>query len=160
MRIKRILTPIDFSPDSLHALRYACGLAAELGAQLLVLHVVDQTYLAATRELRVANPALAKLLDEQWESAHTQMARVAAGLMHRVPHCRTLVQRGSPPHMIVTTAQRSGADLIIMGTHGRTGLAHLLIGSVAERVVRSARCPVLTVRRPVRKRGTRKSGRR
>ena len=152
MRIKHILAAIDFSPDSLHALRHACDLAQELAADLLVLHVVDQTYLAATPELHAANPALAKLLDAQWKRAGADMARIGAGVKKELRRCRTLVKRGSPPQTIVTTAQRSGTDLIVMGTHGRTGLAHLLIGSVAERVVRRARCPVLTIRRTVRMR--------
>jgi nucleotide-binding universal stress UspA family protein len=80
------------------------------------------------------------------------MARLAADLGKKGRSVRTLTKRGSPAQVIVDTAKRNGADLIVMGTHGRTGLAHMLIGSVAERVVRTAHCPALTVRYARRKR--------
>jgi nucleotide-binding universal stress UspA family protein len=151
MAITRILVPIDFSKDSLNALRYATNLATSLNAELRLLHVVDQTYLAAAPELTVANPKLAKLLQEQWQAARKQLARVAADLAKKGHRVSPLMTRGSSAQVIVDTAKRHGVDLIVMGTHGRTGLAHALIGSVAERVVRTARCPVLTVRYTPRK---------
>ena len=152
MAIKRILVPIDFSRDSVHALAYASDLGAALNAELRLLHVVDQTYLATAPELMMANPKFAKLLEDQWRAAEAQMARIAADLGKKGRAVRPLMKRGSPAHVIVETAKRSGVDLIVMGTHGRTGLAHVLIGSVAERVVRTARCPVLTVRYSPRRR--------
>jgi universal stress protein A len=154
MAIRRILVPIDFSQDSLHALAYARDLAQSFRAELLLLHVVDQTYLAGAPELRLANPALAKLLDDQWQIAKTHVAHFGADLESKGQHVQTLVKRGSPAQVIADTAKRTAADLIVMGTHGRTGLAHMLIGSVAEKVVRTAACPVLTVRRAVGKRRT------
>ena len=147
MAIKRILVPIDFSADSLKALTYARDLAKRFSAELLLLHVVDQTYLASTPELSLANPAFGKLLEEQWRIANTQTERLGADLKKRRQRFRTMVKRGTPSQVIVDTAKRNGADLIVMSTHGHTGLAHMLIGSVAERVVRSAHCAVLTVRR-------------
>jgi universal stress protein A len=149
--MKRILVPVDFSSDSLRALAYARGLVTRLRAELLILHVVDQTYLAGTSELYRANPALAKLLDEQWRSGNAQVGRLAADLKSEGLRVRSLIKRGAPAPVIVDTAKRTGTDLIIMATHGRTGLAHVLIGSVAEKVVRAAGCPVLTVRRVARK---------
>jgi universal stress protein A len=143
--VKRILVPIDFSPDSLAALAYARALAVRTGAELLLLHVVDQTYLAGAPELSLANPAFAQFLNEEWRTAREQTERLGAAL--RQLRCRSMVKRGAPWQVIVDTAKRSGADLIVMATHGRTGLAHVLIGSVAERVVRHAHCAVLTVRR-------------
>jgi universal stress protein A len=152
MAIKRILVPTDFSPDSLHALAYARDLSRAFHAELLLLHVVDQTYLAGAPGLRVANPALAKLLDDQWQIAKTHMARLGADLESKGQRLQTLTKRGSPAQVIADAAKRAAADLIVMGTHGRTGLSHVLLGSVAEKVVRTAACPVLTVRRAVGKR--------
>jgi nucleotide-binding universal stress UspA family protein len=152
MAIKRILVPVDFSKDALNALRYATHLGAALKAEIQLLHVVDQSYLATTPELMMANPKLAKLLQEQWQAAEAQLAQVAADLARKGRPLRRLLKRGSAVQIIVDTAKRSGVDLIVMGTHGRTGVAHALIGSVAERVVRMARCPVLTVRYAPRKR--------
>ncbi len=152
MAIQRILVPVDFSKDSLNALKYAAELGTSFQAELQLLHVVDQTYLATSPELMMANPKLAKLLQEQWQVSEAQMARVTADLAKKGRPVRHLMKRGSPSQVIVDTAKRSGVDLIVMGTHGRTGLAHVLIGSVAERVVRMARCPVLTVRYSPRKR--------
>jgi universal stress protein A len=152
MAIKRILVPVDFSKDSLRALAYAGDLGASLNSELQLLHVVDQTYLATAHELMAANPKFAKLLAEQWQAAAAQMARITAALKKKGRPVRPLIKRGSPAQVIVDTAKRNGAELIVMGTHGRTGLAHMLIGSVAERVVRTARCPVLTVRYTPRRR--------
>ena len=146
MVLKRILVPIDFSPPSAHALAYAAEVARSVRAELIVLHVVDQTYLAGTGALRRANPKFAQLLEEQWQVAQTEMLRVRARRQRAGRHVRTLLRRGSPALTIVNTAKREDADLIVMATHGRTGMAHLLIGSVAERVVRTATCAVLTVR--------------
>ena len=152
MFVKRIVVPIDFSPDSLNALAYARDVAARFRAELLILHVVDQTYLASTPELSLANPAFGKLLEEQWRIANTQTERLGADLKKQGQRVRTVVKRGTPAHVIIDTAKRSAADLIVMATHGRTGLAHMLIGSVAERVVRGAHCAVLTVRRAATRR--------
>jgi universal stress protein A len=147
MAIRRILVPIDFSPDSLRALAYACDLGRAFGAEVVLLHVVDQTYLAGAPELWVANPALAKLLDDQWQIAKTHVARLGTRLERKGQRLQTVTKRGAPAQVIADTARRAGADLIVMGTHGRTGLTHMLLGSVAEKVVRTAACPVLTVRR-------------
>ena len=147
MSVKRILAPIDFSPDSLRALAYARTLAKRFRAELVALHVVDQTYLAGAPELTIANPRLAEILHEQWQLATAQAERLGAQLKKQWRRSRILLKRGTPSQTIVDTARRSGADLIVMATHGRTGLAHVLIGSVAERVVRHAHCAVLTVRR-------------
>ncbi len=146
MEIKRILVPIDFSEPSAHALAYAAKLARSTRAELVLLHVIDQTYLAGTVALRRANPRLAELLEGQWRSAQAEMTRICARQRRTGRRVRALLRRGSPAAMIVNTAKREDADLIVMATHGRTGVAHLLIGSVAEKVVRTAACAVLTVR--------------
>lgn len=146
MRIKRILVPVDFSADSLAALEYARGLAKRLYAELLILHVVDQTVLAHTAELSMANPQWATLLDEQWRAGGARLERLSATLRKRHQRVRALLKRGAPAPSIVETAKRTAVDLIVMGTHGRTGMTHMLMGSVAEKVVRMAHCPVLTMR--------------
>lgn len=158
MAVKRILAPIDFSPDSLRALAYARTLAKRFHAELVALHVVDQTYLAGAPELTIANPRFAEILHAQWRLANARTERLSAQLKKQWRRSRILLKRGTPSQAIVDTARRSGADLIVMATHGRTGLAHVLIGSVAERVVRHAHCPVLTVRRasPRRRTATRR----
>jgi nucleotide-binding universal stress UspA family protein len=125
----RILVPTDFSPASDAALDYARILAAKFGASLQLLHVIDDpsasTFLAQARE-RLARTISA-----------TDRARL---------HATSEAFVGTPAPAIVDYATATGTGLIVMGTHGRTGLAHLLMGSVAEQVVRTAPCPVLTVR--------------
>lgn len=143
MRIKRMLVPVDFSTHSLEALAYARRLAQRLGADLLLLHVAEPVYLA---EPNVVSADLTTLLDEQIRIANEQLARISADLRKEGRRVRTLVECGVPAQVIVETADNTGTDLIVLATHGRTGLSHMLIGSVAERVVRMARCPVLTVR--------------
>jgi universal stress protein A len=141
MELKRILVPIDFSEDSLNALASACDLGKRFGAELLLLYVVEPIY--------VADPYLAAspdVLDVQWDMAKEEMTRIGADLKKQGQRVDTMVQGGVAAKVIVDTATSTGADLIVMGTHGRTGLTHMLIGSVAEKVVRTASCPVLTVR--------------
>ncbi len=149
MRLTRILVPVDFSEPSLNALAYACGLAKRFGATLTVLHVVEPVYVAEPY-MGVA-PEVGRFLDEEIRNAKTILTRIEADRRKQGLRVRSLVVAGPPALLIVDTARDTGADLIVMGTHGRTGLAHAFIGSVAEKVVRTARCPVLTVRAAGRK---------
>ena len=142
IRIKQILVPIDFSAGSLEALASALPLAQRFRAKLLLLHVVEPVYVA---EPNIASADLTTLLDEQQRSAGEQLERTRASLGKHGQHAQTLVETGVPARVIVEVARRTATDLIVIATHGRTGLSHLLIGSVAERVVRRAGCPVLTV---------------
>ena len=158
MAVKRILIPVDFSDDSLNALAYARDLAVASAPELVVLHVIEPVYYAAPTDLYATSPNLALLLDEQRKAAKTQLARIAGGLEKKGVRVRTILKTGSPAQVIVDTAKSVKADLVVVSTHGRTGLAHMVMGSVAEKVVRGASCPVLTVRRAVLKsrRGKRK----
>jgi len=156
MAIKRILVPVDFSADSLDALAYARDFAKPFGAELFILSVVEPIYYATPADMYVPSPNVAMLLDEQRRSATQHLNRIGADLKKRRRRFRTAVKVGSPAQVIVDTAK--GSDMIIMATHGRTGLAHMLMGSVAEKVVRTAACPVLTVRRAGAKRVRRKKG--
>ena len=142
--ISHILVPVDFSAHSILSLEYAVALARRFHASLELLHVVDDPATAAwAAEGAVLDVTgiRAALVDD----AERQLAeyRTREGL--DVPAITT-VRIGSPASAIVEHAQAVGTDLIVMGTHGRNGLAHLFLGSVAERVLRHASCPVFTVR--------------
>jgi nucleotide-binding universal stress UspA family protein len=142
MQIRRILYPTDFSENAAAAWPYALHMVEQLGARVLLLHVTPGPYPAPETFLSA----------EQWGeifAAHRREAEVQLGaLASTAPEVKAeiLVTRGVPFLEIARVAGERKADLIVMGTHGRTGLAHTLMGSVAERVVRMAPCPVLTVR--------------
>jgi nucleotide-binding universal stress UspA family protein len=144
IEIKRILLPTDFSDYSAAATKYACEFAAKFDAELHVLHALElhlsstpgfemglalPTYLHESRT--AAGRALASVPDPQWAAGRKVV--------------KALVE-GSPKVEIVRYARQHAVDLIVLATRGRTGLAHAIIGSVAESVVRTAPCPVLTVR--------------
>jgi universal stress protein A len=134
--IRQILVPVDFSAPSLQALDYAVKLAKSLRAAVAVLFVVEPLYSAGD---------FGVLLEEQQRLGHEELARLGARLKKRSVACRMLMGRGTAYQVIANEAQRIRADLIVMATHGRTGLSHLVMGSVAARVVRTAACPVLTL---------------
>jgi nucleotide-binding universal stress UspA family protein len=147
--IERVLIPVDFSDTSLQALDYAIQLAEPFEPEFLVLFVVEPVYLAAPFDL-YGSVNLGRLLDEQRRIGCRQLERLVRNLRKRQLRARSLIQTGSPHQAIVDSAKRIKADLIVMATHGRSGLPHVLLGSVAERVVRNAPCPVLTVNRSTR----------
>jgi universal stress protein A len=146
MLVKRILVPVDFSKDSLNAVTYAAEFARPFGAELLLLYVVEPIYYATPTDPYAVNANVATLIEEQRRLGEQQLARLGADLKKKGQPFRALIKSGSPPQLITDTAKRQRASLIIMATHGRTGLAHMFMGSVAEKVVRTASCPVLTVR--------------
>jgi universal stress protein A len=146
MLVKRILVPIDFSPDSLNALAYATEFAAAFGAEILLLYVIEPIYYAAPADMYAVNTNVAALLGEQRHAAEEQFARIVAKQGNKGPRLRTLIKTGTASEVIVERAKAERVGLIILATHGRTGLAHMFMGSVAEKVVRTASCPVLTVR--------------
>ena len=144
MIVQHVLVPIDFSTTADRALEYAIALAQQLQARLTLLHVLDLT--PVTMEEMTAGVAATYLDDLETDAQHLLQAsreRVQrAGLQGE-----SLLVQGTPTQTIVDTAGEQGVDLILMGTHGRTGLAHVFLGSVAEHVVRQGPCPVLVVRR-------------
>jgi universal stress protein A len=143
--IKRVLVPTDFSPASEIALNYAIDMAARQGATVHLLHVIDDANFATAYPdgFYVELPGLRTQLMEEASGRLTEMAARCA----EVNLAATIqVGVGRPAPVITETAKALGTDLIVMGTHGRSGFAHLVLGSVAERVVRSAPCAVLTVR--------------
>lgn len=141
LQLKEILAPIDFSEGSEKALRYACKLGEQFGSVVTLLHVIQPLVYPA--ELGYP-PTVVDSLDE---SARTRIEeRLAAAAAGAPIEVRTLVRTGQPYHEIAATAKELDIDLIVIATHGWTGLKHVLMGSTAERVVRHAPCPVLTVR--------------
>lgn len=138
MHYKRILFATDFSPASEAALKYATSLARDSGATLLILHVEELPTPYAGGEMLLPqpeypNPEIKKMLE----------AVVPPDKSVKYEHHLVL---GVPADDIVRTAEEQSADLIVIGTHGRTGLKRVLMGSVAEAVMRRASCPVLTLK--------------
>lgn len=141
LAIRTILHPTDFSQHSTYAYGLASALARDYGARLIVLHVVPEpTPVYGEGVVIPANPEVFRI------EAREQLERLASpGPEVAVEH---RLEDGDPATGILHAAREAGADLIVMATHGRTGLERLLMGSVAEQVVRKAVCPVLTVKAP------------
>lgn len=150
----KIVAATDFSEDSNLALTYAQELAQKFSAEVVLLHV-DQPLapVMMTPELGPAMDvgAMGRIAEEQRMLAQKELDKTAGTLRGAGLKVKVLLKVGSPFLEILHTAQSEGADLIVLGTHGRTGLAHVLMGSCAERVVQKAPCPVLTIRHPDRK---------
>jgi nucleotide-binding universal stress UspA family protein len=144
--ISRILVATDFSTGSDLALDYATTLAHQFGAAVHLLHVVEDPFVAGawTPELYIASISTvrASLIDE----AAARLARLCPAFERHGLTVTSEVMVGSPAPAIRDVAEARRCDLVVMGTHGRSGMAHLLLGSVAEKVIRQAPCPVLTVR--------------
>lgn len=146
MKLTRILVPTDFSKFSLQALDDAVDLGKQSAARILVLHCLEPVYFASTADMYGPGMNVSMLIEEQRRSAQQQLARIKRDLEKRRVAVQTLIESGPAAFAIIDTAKRQRVDLIVMSTHGRSGLSHLFMGSVAERVVRGASCPVLTVR--------------
>jgi nucleotide-binding universal stress UspA family protein len=144
MQFRHILAPTDFSEYSKQAIASALELAKKFGAKLTILHVIElppypvEGYVPPSLSAtfmddleRQATTGLAQLVPES-EAANVEVARV--------------IVVGTPYRKIIDTAEAEQVDLIVMATAGRTGFSHLVMGSIAERVVRTASCPVLTIR--------------
>ncbi len=147
--IRRILFPTDFSEHADHAWQFALYFAKEFGAEVHLLHVV-------TPPPRLIEGYSASFDPEQFTAALTaeanaSMDRLLQGVQVRHHTFQREVCVGVDFHEIINYARKHEIDLIVMATHGRTGLAHALVGSVAEKVVRKAPCPVLTVKHPAMK---------
>lgn len=143
--IEKILCPIDFSPCSTYALNYAIDFSMKAQALLYLLYVIE------TRADDIGD--MVKQIDLLGDD--TKIDTVKTRLMNLIPgniraniSIETVVVTGIPFVEIVKVARDNHIDLIVMGTHGRTGLKHILIGSVAERVIQKAPCPVLSIKLP------------
>ena len=145
MTVQHFLVPIDFSLYAEQALDYAITLAQKLQAHVTLLHVIHPP-LVAGADMGVW-PSRA-FLDELEAAIRRDMEGYLAHVTAAGLEGEMAVVHGIPFHEILETAKKRQVDLIIMGTHGRTGLPHVLLGSVAEKVVRLASCPVLIARQP------------
>ena len=136
-KLRKILVPTDFSEHSNKALEYAVAFAKQFGAELMLVHVV--------RPYPVG-PEMAPVDIESIQDAKTELEGLRTRI-DQVVHCQTVLRTGDPRVEIISAARELDVDLIIVSTHGRTGLAHLVLGGTAEKIVRHAQCPVLVVRR-------------
>lgn len=141
--IKKILCPTDFSASSELACALAVELASKLGGSVEFVHVVQPPVYVGWEDSPAGLAATAQLIEQTRERAEQQLKAAAAKFTGRGVEIHWQLQDGTPHQQIAELSTQ--VDLIVMGTHGRTGLPHLLLGSVAERVVRTASCPVMTV---------------
>ncbi len=140
--ITRIVVPVDFGPASDAAVEQAVALASAFGAELTVLHVCEPAALAYPGGPFIPTDEVAIALER---SARVRVDGLVRQLSARAPRVTGLVRQGSPWREINEVAREKGADLIALGTQGRRGLPRALLGSVAEKVVRTSPIPVLTV---------------
>ena len=160
MNVQTILVPIDYSDEAQQALHWGASLAEKYGAKLLLLHViptaVEEVYpegggvMAPTPsyyEMRAPGLwAKPPLIIDRVDAAQTALHDFACRVLKDTVPVQVQIAVGKPADEIVRVAREEKVDLIVMGTHGRTGVRHLLLGSVAEEVTRHAPCPVFTVR--------------
>jgi len=145
--IRRILVPVDFSECSRAALEDAAVLAERFGASIDVLHVWNTPhYVGPEFLIREPGEAGHPLEEAAISQAETEMDEFLSGVPQR-ERFRVRLESGKPHETIVKLAADERYDVIVMGTHGSSGLPHVLMGSVAEKVVRNAPCPVMTIRR-------------
>lgn len=142
--IRRILVPVDFSDHSRDALRYAVDLGAVFDAGLVLVYVVESAGFPA--DLGSGQAAIPRIERELSERGRAELERVAKETVGERLPVRFLVPTGRPFVEILRAARETSADLIVIATHGHTGVEHILFGSTAEKVVRKAPCPVLVVR--------------
>jgi nucleotide-binding universal stress UspA family protein len=147
--LKHVLVPTDFSETSDSALRYGKALADAFGATLHVVHIIEEPY-GQPWAVEAYGFSLAALQEEWIKDAQTRLASCLSNDEREKLHAVTTTVLGHPVMEILRYASENAIDLIVLGTHGRGPLGHVVLGSVAERVVRKAPCPVLTVRTPER----------
>lgn len=143
---EKILTAIDFSENSEFAFEYALTMAKQFNAELTVMHVINEP--VDLRGFYVPHISFEQLEKEIEEGAIKMMENFCSSRLASFQNFKTAIVSGIPYDEITRKADEIGASLIVLGTHGRTGLDHILFGSTAERVVRSANCPVMTIRLP------------
>jgi nucleotide-binding universal stress UspA family protein len=143
LRFHTILHPTDFSPNSDEAFHFACALARDCNARLIIVHAVEPAPAVVGEGALVPYDLVELLLEARRKIDELNPAEPCV-------HLETVIRDGPAPAVILDAADEFEADLIVMGTHGRTGLKRLFLGSVAELVLRSAHCPVLTVKEPGR----------
>jgi len=144
--LHRILTATDFSDSSNEAVAYAVYLARGFGADLHLLYVFEPPVFSHAGISPGVRPEIHDWIKEIREGETQKLNAMVGEIRRQISKAHAIFKEGVPFLEILKTAGEMQADLIVLGTHGRTGLAHVLLGSVAERVVRKSACPVLTVR--------------
>jgi len=144
--IDKILIAIDFSDNSTYAFDYALTLAKQFNAELTLLHVINEP--VDLRGFYVPHISFEQLEKEIETGAASMLEKFCQEKLKDFTRYETSIVSGIPYEEIIRNAQETDASLIVLGTHGRTGLDHLIFGSTAERVVRGSACPVLTIRLP------------
>jgi nucleotide-binding universal stress UspA family protein len=142
-----ILFATDFSEISEYAYDYAYTLAKKFNSKLIVMHVINEP--VDLRGFYVPHISFESLEKEIEDAAEKMMKKFCSGRLTDLASSDTVIVSGIPYDEIINKADKEDVSLIVLGTHGRAGLDHLLFGSTAERVVRRARCPVMTIRPPV-----------
>ena len=143
-KISTVLTAIDFSDSSDNAFQMALSMAKSFSARLIVLHVINEP--VDLRGFYVPHISFEKLEEEIEEGAQKMMEIFCRKNMVDFKDYDSLIVAGLPYEQIIKQAEEKSADMVVLGTHGRTGLDHVLFGSTAEKVVRKSSVPVLTVR--------------
>ncbi len=138
---KKILVPTDFSSQSDKSLDYAVMVANQFGAKIILLHIIEPFPYTTTDAFMVVDNS-----EAMRSIAETLIKNQSKTLRQKKISVKTDLIVGNPAQEIIKKAEREKADLIVMGTHGRTGVEHVLLGSVAEKIVRLANCPVLTIK--------------
>lgn len=144
--LSKVLCPVDFSEYSKHALTYAVALATQFRSQLTLVHVVEPIHLPL--DIAMGAPGILRYEDGVVERAREQLENLLDAPTKAELSVDTRVLEGVAFVEIVRLAREEETDLIVLATHGVSGIAHLLLGSTAEKVVRKASCPVLTVKSP------------
>lgn len=146
--IKKVLVPIDFSDYSINALKYAVDFTQHFEADMILISVIEPMIYPADFSMgQVAIPATDQNLTERVENELKDLAEKEIGDKVKT---KRIIKSGKPFYEINESARDEDVDLIIIATHGHTGVEHLLFGSTAEKVVRKAPCPVLTLREPIK----------
>jgi len=141
---KKVVCPVDLSEVSMGALKVASDVASQCGAALVIVNVVEP--IVAPSDFTFGPMTTGEVEDRLVERSTQALKELAATLRLPAGSVAFRVERGRASSEIVRVAQEEKADVIVIGTHGYTGMAHVLLGSTAERVIRKAPCPVLTVR--------------
>lgn len=148
MKLQNVVVGTDLSPASMEAVRHACQLAHQFGARLHVVHVAMLPFVDYMEQVQTDFSQTI----EQCEQQHVEVARRQLQDVDTSPmnpdQVTRVIEQGIPVERLQHYASTHGADLLVLGTHGYSGLRHALLGSTAERLVRESRCPVLTIRHP------------
>ena len=146
--IKKVLVPIDFSDYSKNALKYAVNFAKSFNADIILIYVVEPVIYPPDFSMgQIAMPSI----NTEWDNrAKDELQKLAKSEIAEIANVKTVIKTGKPFVEIIETAKEENVDLIIIATHGHSGVEHILFGSTAEKVVRKAPCPVLTLREPLK----------